>query len=234
MINSSNSIYIINSSLPQKVEVDFSNAIKLEKNPSPKTEDKELDKVSISENLDVKKENYRKNLEESQFSISFGQNAIKNIDEVQQNILEYKNADEKELKKEDFLKNIEKNINEVQNFSSDDKTVQSKAIGDFVNVLTDVKEKISTLDSKEENNFLDNVYKDVNSSKKEIENNIKSDFDSFQSEKEEYNINIKNKQTADDTMNGISNVIKGNPKHVEEIQKKAISGDTILALLKVI
>lgn len=234
MINSSNSIYIINSNLPQKVEVDFSNAIKLEKNPSQKIEDNELDKVSISENLDVKRENYRKNLEESQFSVSFGQNAIKNIDEVQQNILEYKNSDEKELKKEDFLKNIEKNINEVQNFSSDDKTVQSKAIGDFINVLTDVKEKISTLDSKEENNFLDNVYKDVNSSKKEIENNIKSDFDSFQLEKEEYNINIKNKQTADDLMNGISNVIKGNPKNVEEIQKKAISGETILALLKVI
>lgn len=234
MINSSNSIYIINSSLPQKVEVDFSNAIKLEKNPSQKTEDNELDKISISENLDVKKENYRKNLEESQFSISFGQNAIKNIDEVQQNILEYKNADEKELKKEDFLKNIEKNINEVQKFSSEDKTFQSKAIGGFINVLTDVKENFSTLDSKEENNFLENVYKYVNSSKKEIENNIKSDFDSFLSEKEENNINIKNKQTADETMDGISSFIKGNPKNVEEIQKKAISGDTILALLKVI
>lgn len=227
MINN-NSIYIVNSSLPQRLEATFSNPVNLENKPSQATENKEVDTINISENLNIKKENYIKTLEKSQNSVSFSQNAIKNIEEFQQNILNYKNTD----KKDDFLKNIEKNISEVQKFQPNDNTVESKAIGEFVSVLSQVKEKISSLEPKDKDEILKKAQDNVTSSKETIDNNVKQLSDSVQAVNENYDSKIKDKNDANQAVDEIKFLIKGKPENVKAIQEKAINGETILALLK--
>ena len=144
MVNSSNRIYT-NPVLPQKIEVQFSSAPKLEQFLSQKTDTNVADNVKVSDKLDVNTQEYRTSLESSQNYVSSAQNTLQNIDEVKKSISDYQNSDEKELKQDDFLKSIDNSLTKTQGFSSGDtSSLPDNTVG-FVGVLNKIKEKKGSL-----------------------------------------------------------------------------------------
>ncbi|MEI7474583.1 MAG: hypothetical protein WCK67_07355 [bacterium] len=229
MVNSSNRIYT-NPVLPQKIEVQFSSAPKLEQFLSQKTDTNVADNVKISDKLDVNTQEYRTSLESSQNYVSSAQNTLQNIDEVKKSISDYQNSDEKELKQDDFLKSIDNSLTKTQGFSSGDtSSLPDNTVG-FVGVLNKIKENMSSSDQPDK--VLTQAYSDVSTIQNNIEENMKAVFDFVQTSKDNSNPPIADNAKASEVMDKTSSFILGNMEKVKDFQSKALDGDTILALLK--